>query len=72
MPTAMSGLNEGLTTANEYRRLAEECATWARDAENDAERHTFLLMARDWTGAADRLKPVSPAMMPGPNSADMP
>jgi hypothetical protein len=41
-----------MTTSDEYRRLAEECMGWVRDAQTDAERNMFRLMARDWTEAA--------------------
>jgi hypothetical protein len=43
-----------MTTPNEYRKFAEECLRWARDAKTDAERKAFLDMARAWTQAAAR------------------
>jgi hypothetical protein len=41
-----------MTTADEYRRLAEQCMGWVREAQTDAERTMFCLMARDWNEAA--------------------
>src|ERR1700730_3257471 len=41
-----------MTTPDEYQQFAEECLRWARDAKTDADRKTFLDMARIWTKAA--------------------
>jgi hypothetical protein len=41
-----------MTTADEYRRFAEDCLRWARAAKDEAERKAFLDMARTWTKAA--------------------
>jgi hypothetical protein len=47
-----------MTTADEYRQYAVECLRWAKEAETDEERQSFLDMARDWTLAALRLAVV--------------
>jgi hypothetical protein len=44
-----------MATADEYQQFAEECIRWARAAETDADRKSFLDMARAWTQAAARL-----------------
>ena len=35
-----------MTTADEYRQYAVECLRWAKEAETDEERQSFLDMAR--------------------------
>jgi hypothetical protein len=47
-----------MTTAQEYRKFAEECLLWATEAETEEFKDTFLQMARDWTLAAMRLEGV--------------
>ena len=44
-----------MTTPNEFREYATECLQWAKEAETDEQRQSFLDMARDWTLAALRL-----------------
>jgi hypothetical protein len=44
-----------MTTADEFRQYAQECLEWAKQAETDDQRQSFLDMARDWTLAALRL-----------------
>jgi hypothetical protein len=44
-----------MTTADEYRQYAHECIQWAKEAETDDQRQSFLNMARDWTLAALRI-----------------
>jgi hypothetical protein len=41
-----------MDTAKEYRDYADECVAWAKDAQSDTDRETFLKMARDWLRAA--------------------
>jgi hypothetical protein len=43
------------TTANEYRKFADECLRWATEVP-ESERQAFLDIARDWTLAAMRLE----------------
>jgi hypothetical protein len=41
-----------MPTAEEYRRYADECLAWAKQAVTDSERETYLQMAQDWLRAA--------------------
>jgi hypothetical protein len=41
-----------VTTAQEYRELADECLGWAKTAKTNQERDIFLQMARTWLEAA--------------------
>ena len=43
-----------MSSAAEYRELAEECLGWARTARSDRERRIFLQMAEAWLDAATR------------------
>jgi hypothetical protein len=47
-----------MTTASEYRAFAKECLQWAAEAETEADRNSFLELARDWTHAAMHLEGV--------------
>jgi hypothetical protein len=53
-----------MTTAQEYRKFAEECLRWATEAETEEFKDAFIQMARDWTLAAMRLEGF-PAPLPG-------
>jgi hypothetical protein len=48
-----------VATADDYRKYARECARFALEAQTEAERTTFLEMARAWSEAALRLEPGS-------------
>jgi hypothetical protein len=52
-----------MTTADEYRQFAEDCLRWARAAKDEAEKKTFLDMARTWTKAA-AAKPTNGQVAP--------
>ncbi len=41
-----------MTTAQDYRRYAEECLRWAREAKTDIERQQLLEIANTWIQAA--------------------
>ena len=45
-----------MSTDDEYLRYADECMASARQAQTDAQRKTFLDMARSWVLAAAKLK----------------
>ena len=47
-----------MTTAQEYRKFAEECLRWAAEADTEEDRNSFLELARDWTLAALRVEGV--------------
>jgi hypothetical protein len=49
------GWGREMTTADEFRQYAQECLEWAKKAETDDQRQSFLDMARDWTLAALRV-----------------
>ncbi len=44
-----------MTTAAEYRAMAEECRKWARGACDEAVRNSYLQMAQVWLDAASEL-----------------
>ena len=61
------------TAAEDYQHFADECLRWARDAKTEAERKTFLDMAKVWTKAAAKLAngyPVPGAKIQPPDEAD--
>ena len=41
-----------MTTATEYRAMAEECFQWARKATTDNTRSAYLEIAKIWLAAA--------------------
>jgi hypothetical protein len=43
-----------MTTAIEYRLMADECFQWARVAQTDSVRLTYLGIAKIWLEAAVR------------------
>ena len=59
-----------MTTADEFRQYAQECPQWAKEADTDDQRQSFLDMARGWTLAALRLESVLiPGQSEQPNTA---
>ncbi len=53
-----------MTTPSDYRRYAEECLRWAREAKTDIERQQLLEMANAWVQAAALEDGKSPAYEP--------
>jgi hypothetical protein len=53
-----------MTSAKEYRQYAEECLTWAKQAETASEQETLLKMAEDWRRAAAIEQNVSALVPP--------
>jgi hypothetical protein len=41
-----------MITPNEYRRMAEDCLGWAREAQTDEVRLCYLNLAQTWADAA--------------------
>ncbi len=41
-----------MTTAREYRQMAEECFGWAREAQTDEVRLCYVNLAQTWLEAA--------------------
>jgi hypothetical protein len=48
-----------VSSARDYRKLADECLGWARTANSDKERRIFLQMAEAWLGAATQAEALS-------------
>ena len=44
-----------MKTAGEYRAMAEECFKWAREAQDDEVRVSYLQLAQVWLDAASKL-----------------
>jgi hypothetical protein len=42
-----------VTSAEEFRKLAEEAREMAAQAENDADRDFWILLAEDWISLAE-------------------
>jgi hypothetical protein len=40
-----------MSSAEEYRKYADECLGWAKAAKSDKEREAFLDMAKAWLAA---------------------
>jgi hypothetical protein len=49
-----------MITPQEYRRMAEECFGWAREAQTDEVRLCYVNLAQTWLEAASRIEDVSP------------
>jgi hypothetical protein len=41
-----------MSAADEYRRMAEQCLRWAREAKSEEEQTAFLEMATNWSQRA--------------------
>jgi hypothetical protein len=61
-----------MTTAQEYRKFADECLRWADEAATEEFRNAFIQMARDWTLAALRLDGLSVPPQVGRSGAQTP
>jgi hypothetical protein len=55
-----------MSTANEYRQFAEECACSAYNAETPEITATFLTMAQAWRTAASRIENSTVRTTPTP------
>jgi len=53
-----------MTTAIEYRLMADECFQWARDAKTNSVRLTYLGIAKIWLEAAVRQDGGLPIPLP--------
>jgi hypothetical protein len=40
-----------MSSADEFRKYADECLAWAKQAVTDYEREIYLTMAQDWLHA---------------------
>jgi hypothetical protein len=48
-----------MITSQEYRRMAEECFGWAREAQTDEVRLCYVNLAATWLQAASWMEDVS-------------
>ena len=48
-----------MITPQEYRRMAEECFGWAREAQTDEVRLCYVNLAQTWLEAAGWIEDVS-------------
>jgi hypothetical protein len=48
-----------MITSQEYRRMAEECFGWAREAQTDEVRLCYVNLAETWLQAASWMEDVS-------------
>ena len=55
-----------MKTASEYRALAEECFTWARQAKREEVRESYMQLAQVWLNAASLLDGAPPTRMAPP------
>jgi hypothetical protein len=55
-----ASVGEGMMiTSQEYRRMAEECFGWAREAQTDEVRLCYVNLAKTWLQAASWMENVS-------------
>jgi hypothetical protein len=60
-----------MESAKQFQEYAEECISWAKSAETDQERETFLQMARTWMEAEMLVtERQQPRKARGTNAAD--
>ena len=53
-----------MSTPDDYRAMAEECARWARQAQTEDKRQAYLDVARTWLEAASGQDCGPPAQTP--------
>jgi hypothetical protein len=53
-----------MKTAAEYRAMADECFKWAREAQTDEVRASYLQLAQVWLDAACKLDGLPPTRTP--------
>jgi hypothetical protein len=49
-----------MKTAGEYRAIAEECFTWAREAHTEEVRESYIQLAQVWLNAASLIDGAPP------------
>jgi hypothetical protein len=55
-----ASVGEGMMiTSQEYRRMAEECFGWVREAQTDEVRLCYVNLAKTWLQAASWMENVS-------------
>jgi hypothetical protein len=58
-----------MITSQEYRRMAEECFGWAREAQTDEVRLCYLNLAQTWVEAASWIDRASSQRSPAQGPA---
>jgi hypothetical protein len=53
-----------MATAADYRKLAEECFEWAREASDQSVREQYASLGRVWLDCAARAERQSEALTP--------
>lgn len=61
-PWGGTGFNSGMTAADDYRRMADECLVLAEQCENPGDRLRLLEMARAWRELAEKISGGSNAL----------
>jgi hypothetical protein len=56
-----------MITAQEYRRMAEECFGWASEAQTDEVRQCYFNLAQTWLDAASWIEDVSHHCLQAPS-----
>ena len=60
---------EAMATAADYRKWAEECFEWARQASDEAVREQYASLGRVWLEQAERAERPSALTSSGPKVA---
>jgi hypothetical protein len=55
-----------MITPEQYRRMAEECFSWAREAQTEEVRLCYLNLAQTWLEAASWIEDASARCSLGP------
>jgi hypothetical protein len=53
-----------MKTAGEYRAMADECFKWAREAQTNEVRASYLQLAQVWLDTASKLDGFAPTRTP--------
>ena len=53
-----------MATAADYRKWAEECFEWARQASDESVRDQYAKMGQHWLGQAARAEPLTGLITP--------
>lgn len=57
-----------MITPKEYRRMADECFGWAREAQTDEVRLCYANLAQTWLEAASWVEQAARRIAPAPSS----
>ena len=59
-----------MKTASEYRATAEECFRWAREANKEEVRDSYIQLAQVWLNAASLIDGAPPTPYSATRNAD--